>query len=796
MKMINIELLNRKIRDKNTDVFKQYNLLFNYIFNNINYNDSTYDCWENFFVYCYGNLKETKKSANTKRYLETISKLYSIDVNLDNIHQVMCSLYISYMILLKLIYYSYVVKEETIFDYKLLEILLNGELVRKKTEFIIWGYDFDYMTTYFDKRFLIIINNLYFELCKLSSEFNNKKEIFYSDVFRELYEYLFPKEIRHALGEYYTPSWLSEEILKDIKIEDTSVVIDPTCGSGVFLEGVIKNNNNCRIFGFDLNPLAVLTTKIVLTYCNGVKDYKIYENDILMYPDLICEQNLLEDNYDIYIYGNKFECPFDTFKNKNKTLQFYKEKIYNNSDYNNLEKNIYYNKIRQRIESFFIDKCDYAVGNPPWINWEYLPIKAKELTKKIWIDYNLFTQHGKNLAFSKEDISLLVTYIAIDKLLVDNGRLLFVLRTGSFKSKQNGSGFRNFKLGLLGPEFKVIKVEDYSKVNVFAGAINTACVAIFEKNAKTIYPVPYYECTLDHKKIIKKALLAIPTTDEINSLWLTTTTKKLNDSKNILGNSEYKARTGVFTGGANAVYWIKILGEEDDNHIIIENYTERAKRKAEKITAIIEKKYVYKLCRGSNLGNKIEDDIYIICPHTKTTKMKAVESSKLKKDCPKMYEYFLKFKNILDDRKGFASWEKNNQLDNFYAIQRIGDYTFSPYKVAWKYISKTFDVFIISSEKNEYLGNKIIIPSEKIMYVSFNTIEEAGYVAGILSSQVVKDTIEGFMTETSVSTHVLDKIKIIKYDIANSLHVQISKSYLNNEFNKLNELIKKYYNIS
>ena len=45
MKMINIELLNRKIRDKNTDVFKQYNLLFNYIFNNINYNDSTYDCW-------------------------------------------------------------------------------------------------------------------------------------------------------------------------------------------------------------------------------------------------------------------------------------------------------------------------------------------------------------------------------------------------------------------------------------------------------------------------------------------------------------------------------------------------------------------------------------------------------------------------------------------------------------------------------------------------------------------------------------------------------------------------------
>jgi len=39
------------------------------------------------------------------------------------------------------------------------------------------------------------------------------------DLFKKLYHYLLPREIRHALGEYYTPDWLAQRLLDQIDNE-------------------------------------------------------------------------------------------------------------------------------------------------------------------------------------------------------------------------------------------------------------------------------------------------------------------------------------------------------------------------------------------------------------------------------------------------------------------------------------------------------------------------------------------------------------------------------------------------
>jgi hypothetical protein len=39
------------------------------------------------------------------------------------------------------------------------------------------------------------------------------------DLFKKLYHYLLPREIRHALGEYYTPDWLAQRLLNQIDNE-------------------------------------------------------------------------------------------------------------------------------------------------------------------------------------------------------------------------------------------------------------------------------------------------------------------------------------------------------------------------------------------------------------------------------------------------------------------------------------------------------------------------------------------------------------------------------------------------
>ncbi|MEM4647954.1 MAG: N-6 DNA methylase [Candidatus Pacearchaeota archaeon] len=100
------------------------------------------------------------------------------------------------------------------------------------------------------------------------------------DLFKRLYQNLVPRDIRHRLGEYFTPDWLAELVLNEAGYDGNpdKRVLDPACGSGTFLVLVIKRIkeyaeehfldkreliqkiiNNVK--GIDLNPLAVLASK-------------------------------------------------------------------------------------------------------------------------------------------------------------------------------------------------------------------------------------------------------------------------------------------------------------------------------------------------------------------------------------------------------------------------------------------------------------------------------------------------------------------------------------------------------
>ncbi len=100
------------------------------------------------------------------------------------------------------------------------------------------------------------------------------------DLLKKLYQYLLPRPVRHALGEYYTPDWLAERLIRQTGYDGNpnTRVLDPSCGSGTFLALCIRkafdyaDKNLIRpdelvqklltnIVGFDLNPLAVIAAR-------------------------------------------------------------------------------------------------------------------------------------------------------------------------------------------------------------------------------------------------------------------------------------------------------------------------------------------------------------------------------------------------------------------------------------------------------------------------------------------------------------------------------------------------------
>ena len=134
------------------------------------------------------------------------------------------------------------------------------------------------------------------------------------DLLKKLYHYLLPREIRHDLGEYYTPDWLAERLIiqtlgsRDLG-DPTKRVLDPACGSGTFLVILIKYIKKRvaerkleptealeatlrNVIGFDLNPLAVIAARTnyllalgdLLKARKGDIDIPVYQADSVLTP--------------------------------------------------------------------------------------------------------------------------------------------------------------------------------------------------------------------------------------------------------------------------------------------------------------------------------------------------------------------------------------------------------------------------------------------------------------------------------------------------------------------------------
>jgi len=97
-------------------------------------------------------------------------------------------------------------------------------------------------------------------------------EFYIDDLFRTIYQEMVSPSTRHALGEFYTPAPLAQKMVEEIyKFGDS--ILDPSCGSGTFLIEVLKSiyysNHSLdekieaasKIYGFDVNPIAVLVAR-------------------------------------------------------------------------------------------------------------------------------------------------------------------------------------------------------------------------------------------------------------------------------------------------------------------------------------------------------------------------------------------------------------------------------------------------------------------------------------------------------------------------------------------------------
>ncbi|MFH1374538.1 MAG: N-6 DNA methylase [bacterium] len=671
------------------------------------------------------------------------------------------------------------------------------------------------------------------------------------DLLKKLYQYLVPQQVRHNLGEYYTPDWLAELVLDETGYKGNlkKRLLDPACGSGTFLvlaiKRAIEHGKEYRyspletvksivenIWGFDLNPLAVIAARTNYLFALGDMiselpsfEVPVYLADSVLWPERRQIHITASESVEIPTSVQTFLVPKVWVENKGFHMtraaplveKMSRERYEVSEAMERFKKEgLAFPPHEEAVQCFYADilklekegkngiwarflknsfapqtagKFDYVAGNPPWIRWDYLSQEYRAATLSLWQEYGLFSLKGfqSRLGGGKKDFSMLFTYASADHYLNDKGRLGFLITQEVFKSKGAGEGFRKFCLGPNGKPLKVLKAHDLVTVQPFEGAANKTAAIVLEKGRSTKYPVPYTVWTRKKKvgriptdfvlkealQLLQKEKLSAQPMGSKLGAWQTYPLES-EDLTKIQGKNYYTAHSGAYIS-PYGVFWLKIKQVLSNGDLLVENLTEKGKTKIPKLEETIEQDLVYPGLRGSDIQRwQATPKIHVLLTQD-PSKREPYPEAVMKREWPRTYGYLTKFKGILQSRASKILQDLARKT-SFYAVFGVANYTMSNYKVVWKRMTNDLIATVISQTKTSF-GYKTIIPFETTALIATDNESEAHYLCAIINSKPVRDFIKSFSSAGRGfgTPSVMNYVGIPMFDRGNKIHSELAR---------------------
>jgi type I restriction-modification system DNA methylase subunit len=268
-----------------------------------------------------------------------------------------------------------------------------------------------------------------------------------------LYEAVIPRKIRLELGEYYTPRGLAELAIESLNISNIveASFLDPGCGSGVFNSVCINrkiaamdekepadvlSNITSSVFGIDLNPVAVKSTK--LNYLLSLLPVLEAADDIAIEIPVFLTDALKLTRDEKIIYDDR------------------------------------------EIDI----SISHLVGNPPWITWDRIDDDVKEIWKDKYVQKLNLLPHDSavsRLGHANDDISIPFVWVCIHHYLEENGGATFVLKRDIMKGPA-GKLLRT--LEVADRQLNMTHIHDLNKLRPFGKQVG-ANVAVYTLVADT-----------------------------------------------------------------------------------------------------------------------------------------------------------------------------------------------------------------------------------------------------------------------------------------------------------------------
>lgn len=447
----------------------------------------SYEQWNKFLSVAYGSFDGRESIFLIHTYLSVFSKMLAYSV----------------------------VSNDDYIDDKELKAILDGSVFHKYNIRNFVDNDF-YHWVVNDRNFISLKKVFRLIAQEISSfDFNKVDE----DVLKGVYQELIDLDTRHSLGEYYTPDWLCERIVKEFEFKPTDKILDPACGSGSFLRAAIhrikdlnpKRNAeeiNEQIYGIDIHPLSVQITKTTLLLALGkeIIDAKnpVYLNIILANTLLAPEgvENLFGKDFTLNIDKENYKLTtqvLDDVKLFDEALEICDELADQTMSKMNESEEVFENILRKKlkghslnkqiIESFYkvyvglksvkengrdsiwkfivqnlykpyflANKFDYVIGNPPWFT--YSSVKNEEYQNtlnELAEKYNI--KENTKGTFAHLEIATIFLSYCSSYFLKQECQIAFVLPRSIFTGKHHERTRKGISYG-----FKIKSIWDLDEV--------------------------------------------------------------------------------------------------------------------------------------------------------------------------------------------------------------------------------------------------------------------------------------------------------------------------------------------
>ena len=151
-------------------------------------------------------------------------------------------------------------------------------------------------------------------------------------------------------------------------------------------------------------------------------------------------------------------------------------------------------------------------------------------------------------------------------------------------------------------------------------------------------------------------------------------------------------------------------------------------------------------------------------------KRRGYEENWLKQNYPKTYSYLKHFEEPLRSRSGYRRYFQ--EIDPFYSMFDVGEYTFSKCKVVWSRFDDQMSASVIME-----VDNKPVIPQETVTLIPISDQNEAHYICAVLNSSPFNFTVQSYSMRGGKSfgtPSILENVRVPRYNPTSKTHIKLS----------------------